>query len=220
MAWATALTDLRVKLSDSATDKLRAFKRVFGDVDGSNKRFKTFEFRRVTDFSTAVSPLGVYVNGSLISSASIATDDTASGFFTFVTAPSASDVIEASYYVQFFLDSELQSFLRLSTQWLGLGDDYNNITLGLQPAALQYAASEAYQKLAARFSEHLSETYRLEDMPDVQRQALISEYKNAAAQAREQAHGLRDEYYKRQGQPLAPLFAVNRGFVRNVVPNR
>lgn len=220
MAWLTALADSRMKLNDGPQDKIRAFKRVLGQIDGVNIRFKTFEFRRVTNFTTASAPLGIYIDQQLVMPALVATDDPTSGYFTLASAPTPGQVIEASYYVQYFLDSEITTFLRLACNWLGFGDDYTQIPGGLQAATIQYVSADAYQKLASRFSEHLSETYRLEDMPDVQRQALIAEYKEAGAQAREQAHKLRDEYYTRQGQHLAPLFAVNRGYVRNVVPNR
>lgn len=220
MAWSTAIADARMKLNDGPIDKLRAFKRVFGQIDGTNVRFKTFEFRRVTNFTTAGAPLGIYVNQIRVDAEDIATDSPESGYFTFAEAPEASDVIEASYYVQYFLDTEIETFLRLSSNWLGIGDIYDNIPQGLRPAAIQYVSAEGYQKLASRFAEHMSETYRLEDMPDVQRQALIAEYKNAAAQAREQAHQLRNEYYTRQGQHLSPLYSISAGNVRNVVPNR
>lgn len=222
MAWSTAVSDLRIKLSDGPTDKLRAYKRVFGDVDGFNARFKTLEFRRVTDFTTANSPLGVIVAGQLVPAAQIILDSPENGFFEFdpVSIPGSGLVIEATYYVQYFLDSELEAFLRFSTQWLGFGSNWVNIPDGLQPSALQYATADAYQKLASRFSEHLTETYRLEDMPDVERQRLIAEYKAAGAEAREQAHRLRDEFYKRQGQSLSPLFGLSLGRVRDVPPGR
>lgn len=220
MAWSTAVTDCRLKLNDNANDKIRAFKRVLGQIDGVNTRFKTFEFRRVSNFTTSSDPIGVYLNQALLATSAIQSDNLETGFFTLVTAPQAGDVLEATYYIQFFLDAELQVFLRLASNWLGFSDDYTGIPGGLQPAAIQYVSAEAYQKLASRFSEHLSETYRLEDMPDVTRQALIQEYKNASTDAREMAHKLRDEYYKRQGQSLSPRFAIGRGFVTNVAPNR
>lgn len=220
MSWSTAIADARMKLNDGPTDKLRAFKRVLGQIDGVNTRFKTFEFRRVTLLNAAAAPLGVYIDQVLIPGASIAVDDLMTGYFTLTTPPSPGQVLEATYFIQYFLDDEITTFLRFSSEWLGFGPDYTNLPGGLQPAAIQYVAAEGYQKLASRFSEHLSETYRLEDMPDVTRQALIAEYKEAAEKSREQAHKLRDEYYTRQGQSKAPLFAVNRGYVSNVVPNR
>ena len=220
MSWTTGVADLRLKLSDTPIDKLRAFKRVFGQIDGVNKVFKTFEYRRVTDFTTAAAPLGIYKNQVRLSAGAIASDDLGTGFFELVTAPAAGDVLEASYYVQFFLDSNLEDFLRLSTSWLGLGIDHTVIPSGLQPAALQYASAEAYQKLAMRFAEHASETYRLEDSPDVQRFKLVDEYKRMSEDCRKEATVLRDQYYTRQGQSLQPLFAVNRGNVRDVAPPR
>lgn len=220
MAWTTAIADSRMKLNDGPSDKLRAFKRVLGQIDGVNTRFKTFEFRRVTNFTTASAPLGIYIDQQLIMSTEVALDDPQSGYFILSTPPNAASVVEATYYVQYFLDAEIETFLRFTSNWLGFSDDYTQIPGGLQPAAIQYVSAEGYQKLASRFSEHLSETYRLEDMPDVQRQALIAEYKEAAAQARDQAEHLRNEYYTRQGQHLAPLFAINAGRVPNVVPNR
>ena len=220
MAWTTALDDLRLKLSDTPLDKLRAFKRVFGQIDGNNQVFKTFEYRRVTDFTAAEAPLGIYINQVRIDAGQISSDDLQTGFFTLATPPEPGDVLEATYYTQFFFDQNLQDFLRLATQWLGLGVDYANIPAGLQPSALQYAAGEAYQKLAMRFAEHLSETYRLEDAPDAERFKLVDEYKRMSADCRNEATTLRDQYYTRQGQSLQPLFGVNRGNVRDVAPPR
>jgi len=224
MSWTTALDDLRLMLNDGPTDKLRAFKRVFGTADGVNTRFKTYEFRRVTDFSTEAdgTALGVYINSEKVSNSLLESDSPESGFFTFNagTVPAPGQVVEATYYVQYFLDPELQSFLRLGQNWLGYGDDYTLTPQGLRPALLQYATGEGYQKLAMRFSEHSSETYRLEDMPDVRRTALVAEYKNAAAQAKEQAHTLRNEFYSRQGQHLSPLFGVLSPTIRDVAPRR
>lgn len=220
MSWATAIADLRTRLSDGPTDRIRAFKRVFGQIDGSNKVFKTYEFRRVTDFTAASGALGVYLNGTRLLNTAVASDDLNTGFFTLVTAPAAGDVLEATYYNQYFLDSELTTFLTLGTQWLGLGDDYNVIPSGLRPCVLSYATGEGYAKLAVRFSEHMSETYRLEDMPDVARQALIEEYKKNGIEAKDQALKARNEYYTRQGQHLQPLFGVASPRITDVAPRR
>ena len=220
MSWSTALADLRIKLSDNSNDKLRAFKRVFGQVDGTNKRFKTFEFRRVTDFTTASAPLGIYINQVLQTTAAISSDDISSGYFILASAPAVDSVVEATYYIQFFLDTELQTFLRFSSNWLGLGDDYTQVPTGLVPSALHYALGESYGKLAMRFAEHISETYRLEDAPHEDRFKIVDEYKQLAKMARDEAEHFRDEYYKRQGQHLAPLYGLNLGAVREVAPNK
>lgn len=220
MSWATAIADMRLKLSDNPNDKLRAYKRVFGQIDGTNTVFKTFEFRRITDFTLGAVPLGIYKNQVRLNTSDIASDDVTTGYFTLAAAPSGSDVIEATYYVQFFYDAELDGFLRLASNWLGLGNDYTNIAEGLRPAALQYACGEAYQKLAMRFAEHLSETYRLEDAPDANRFKLVDEYKRMGEDCRKEGENLRNQFYTRQGQSLQPLFGVNAGRVRNVEPSR
>lgn len=220
MSWLTAAADLRVKLSDGPTDKLRAFKRVFGEINGTNTVFKTFEFRRVTDFTTAGAPLGVYLNQVRLAPAAITSDSIETGFFTLAVAPSSTDVLEATYYTQHFLDAELDEFLRLSANWLLGSDDHTAVPVGLRPSALQYAMADAFGKLAMRFAEHLSETYRLEDTPDPKRFEMVAQYKQASEQAREMAHKLRDEFYKRQGQSLSPLYGTAVGAVRNVAPNR
>jgi len=226
MSWTTALTDLRLLLNDGPTDKIRAFKRVFGTVDGANAVFKTLEFRRITDFTTVdeTGPLGIYINGEKFGPIALPLtyDDPGSGYFKFdlLSIPIAGAVVEATYYIQYFLDPELQVFLRLAQNWLGFGDDYSAIPQGLRPAALQYAAAEGYQKLAIKFSSHLSETYRLEDMPDVKQMALLSEFKQAADTARQQAQQLRNEYYSRQGQSLSPLFGVYSPAIKDVPPRR
>jgi hypothetical protein len=71
-----------------------------------------------------------------------------------------------------------------------------------------------------RFAEHISETYRLEDAPTEDRFRIVEQYKTLAEQSHREAKEFRDEYYKRQGQPLAPIYGIARGAVRDVGPNR
>jgi hypothetical protein len=224
MSWTTAVDDLRTKLSDGPTDKLRAFKRVFGDVNGTNERFKTLEFRRVTNFVTVdySSNLGIYINGARVTPDYISMDDPETGFFAFDAAyiPTSGMVIEATYYLQWFLDAELESFLRIATNWLGLGDTYANIQPGLRPAALLYATADAFTKLASRFSETMSETYRLEDMPDAKRFEIIAAWKASAKESMDAAITARNDFYSRQGQNFAPLYGMAVGAVRGVGPSR
>jgi hypothetical protein len=218
MAWADPIGDLRIKLSDGATDRLRAYKKVFGNQNGANKVFKTFEYRRVTDFTTAISPLGVYKNGSI---QVVSSDDLATGYFTLQSAPSETDELVATYYMQYFLDSELNSFLRLATNFLAYGDDPTSIPGGLQNGALEFAAAEAYQKLAMRFADKMSDVYRLEDLPDKEREAMVMAFREASEKARAESVKIRNDFYdNRQGQALAPLFGSIRGNVRDVAPNR
>lgn len=218
MAWLNAVAELRTALSDGATDRIRYRKRVFGDRNSVNVAFKTFEYRRLTNFTTAVAPMGVYLNGVLVP---VSSDDlTITGEFNLATAPGPTDLIEATYYFQWFVDSELDSFLLQAVRWLGLGEDYNSVADGLKPAALRYAMFEAYSKLALRYAERISEIYRLEDAPDPKELAVVGEYQKSADMYLKQAETMRKGYYTRQDQPLAPLYGVIRGRAKEVTPPR
>lgn len=216
--WLTSTSDLRIKLSDGPTDKLRSYKRVFGQINGTNDLFKTFEFRRVTDFTSSTAPLGVYVNDAPVGAA--ASDDPATGYFTLTSPPVDGDVVNCTYYIQWFLDTELDQFLLTATNWLGFADNVINTPEGLRPSSLNYAAGEAYQKLALRWAENISETYRLEDSPDPKRFEIVKQYQDAAQNFKEEARKLRDDFYTRQGQSLSPLFATVQGRITPVVPRR
>lgn len=216
MSWTTAVDDLRRLLSDGAKDRLRHRKRVFGTINGTNLVFKTLEFRRVTDFTTATAPEGVYVDGLTVA---VASDDLASGEFTLATAPLDGSVVEATYYMQWFTDAELLGFLTDAAYWL-LIDQPTNIPAGLRPAALHYGAQEAYQKMALRWAENLSETYRLEDAPGENAFEIVDKYRQAAMDMHKKSVDLRDGYYTRSGKNLSPNFASIAGRVVDPVPKR
>lgn len=216
MAWTTAVAELRTFLSDGDTDKLRYRKRVINSPNGTITEFKTFEFRRISNFTTAAAPIGVYVNGVAVT---VDADFPDTGVFDLTTAPPADgDVIEATYYIQWFLDAELSTFLVKASQWLLQGADFTMIGDGLQPAVMSYAAHVGYQKLAVRWAEHMSETYRTEDAPDKERMKLMDQYAKMAETLLKEATKLRDSYYTRSGQSLAPLHTSIPGRVREVVP--
>lgn len=214
--WTTANAELRRKLNDGTTDKLRYFKKLVGQVDGSNTVFKSFEFRRLTDFSASpAAPLGVYVNNALVA---VASDSPEVGAVTLAAAPASRSTVEAIYYLQWFTDTELDDFLVDSSRWLGGADDFTNVAIGLRPAALEYAACEAYGKLAAKAAENLSDTYRLEDAPDADKKTPVDYWKSLADGACARAEKLRDDFYSRQGQSNAPLFGVAGRGARRVAP--
>ena len=217
MSWSTAAQDLRVLLSDGPTDKLRAFKNIFGQQNGSNKIFKTFEFRRLTDFSATgnAAPLGIYIDNVLQAPSAVTWDDLNSGHFYLSTAPTDDQHIMCSYYIQWFTDAEIEGFLSRACNWLGLGDDYSLIPTGLKTAALKYSEHEAYQKLSLRFAENIVETFRLQDAPDEKRMAIVTAYQEAAKQKFKEAEQSRDDFYKRKGRPLAPIFDTASGNIKN-----
>lgn len=215
--WINAKPDLRRTLNDGDTDKLYHRKAVFGQVNGTNADFKTLEKRRVTNLTTATAPLGVYVNGVI---AAVTTDDLEVGQFTLGTPPTGGDIVEATYYVQFFLDSELDGFLADSSEWLGNNGDPLLTQEGLRPASLQYSAYLAYQKLAMRFHENLSTTYRLEDAPTEGNIKYLEWLNSMADGFLKRATSLRQNFYARNDQASAPLYAVAIGAVPRNVPNR
>lgn len=219
MAWANPINDLRILLSDGPTDKLRANKAVMGNQNGVNATFKTFEFRRQNDFSAAssVSPIGISINGSMVSPSAVAVDDPLTGFFSL--APSAvgvNDQVTTTYYVQWFIDSELDFFLQQSSLWLGATSDYTMTADGLKDAALKFATSNAYMKLSLRYAEDMAmETYRLQDTKDDKRMDIVTAYQNASKQALKAANDSRNDFYTRKGKPLSPISGTITGNVRN-----
>lgn len=215
MSWDTANLDLRTFLSDGDKDKLAFRKQVLGELDSVNVVFKTFEFRRVTDFTQSSSPLGVYLNGVLLGS--VASDDTDTGIFVLNQAPGVSDRLEAAYYYQWFLDAEINDFILKASNWLGILDP-KTIPFGLQSAALHFGAQSAYLKQAMRWRLNSSATYRMEDAPDPKQKGLTDEYTRLAEFMNKKAHSLRDDFYTRQGQSLQPLTGYSLGRVFDPTP--
>lgn len=218
MTWADPVGDLRKLLSDGPTDKLRYRKKVLNPQNGVNVTFKTFEFRRITDFTTATAPAGVYVDDVL---AVVSADDpSGTGEFTLATPPTDGQVVRATYNIQWFTDDELIEFLTTAAQWIGVSDDYTEIPSGLQPAAKEFAAHQAYQKLVLRWSENMSDVYQLFDAPDERKFDPIKTYMDISKAKFDLATKMRDDAYTRKGQALAPRSGIVPGYVQQVAPNR
>jgi len=220
MAWTTAIADFRIQANDGPTDKLRHRKAVFGTLSRStaivkNTVFKTLEFRRITDFTAPTGVEGVFVNGVL---ATVSADDREVGQFTLATPPEDGQELNATYYIQFFTDAEISFFLNQASQWLGGGEDFLNVAVGLRPGAIQYGIYQGFTKLAQKWHENQSQTYRLEDAPNKENIEYLNWLNSMADNALKRATTIRDEFYTRQGQSKAPLFAIARGMVRNVTP--
>lgn len=205
MAWTNAVAELRANLSDGPTDRMRWRKKTLGEPSGLE--FKTFEFRRVTNFTTAVAPEGVYVNGSLLPASGISADYPEIGAFYLVDPVTAGGMlVEATYYIQFFLDSELDTFLTESAQWLNLGSDYTGIPDGLKPAARSYAMHLAFVKLANRWMERTAEQFRLEDSENPSNEGNTDSYSKLADMYLKEAIKKRNDFYERAGAQLEPNF--------------
>lgn len=215
MAWPTSNSDLRTLLSDGPTDKLRYRKKFVDQVDGVNTTFKTLEMRRLTNFVTNTDPtFGVFVNGVGVP---VVSDVPDVGQTVLVTAPVNGAYVEATYYIQWFLDTELTLFLTQAAQWLGFLTP-DQIPPGLQPSATYYGAQEAYHKLALRWAETLSETFRLEDAPSDRTKTPVDNYRMMASDAKKKSVELRDQFYSGKGQEKKPLTASLLGGVGRIVP--
>lgn len=221
--WPDPVGDLRKYLSDGPTDKLAWDKKVIGIQNGLNRRYKTFEIRRVTAFVDVEDddPTGVFLNYEKID---IDSEDLDSGMFVISPSeatPNDGDTLTATYYYQWFTDDELNTFLTSAAQFALNINAFNQIQLGLQMAATEYAAATAYQKLAARFAQNYHEQYQLYDAPDEKRQTPAQAFMAIAEKKFKLAFELRDDFYNgRKGQASAPITATIRGRVRDVPPNR
>lgn len=228
MGWTTtaqAIIELRDILKDNATDKLCVQKEVIGPVDGVNTLFSTFEYRRVTNFTQASGstfPVGLWKNGTLLNATGCTLDDPQSGAFQLVAAPSntSRDKMRATYYYQWFVDSELDAFLQHASSWLGFSTTYTNIDNGLNPACLRYAAQEAYEACAMKYSQRAAEKFQLEDTATDVILKSVDAFREMADNFLSKAETFRDDFYKRQGQSNAPLYNLAVGAVRDPVPRR
>lgn len=227
MAWASsavAISALRTLIFDGPVDKM-ADKDLIGRRDGTNKIFKTFEYRRVTSFMVASSPIGIYKNGTILPVSSIASDDTGTGsqgtgLIGLVTAPVSTDSLKAVYFYQWFQDSDLDGFLQNAASWLGFGTTYATLPDGLNAAALRFAAQEAYLAAAMKYSTRVSEVYKVEDGPAEDISKSIDSFRAMASDFMDKARDLRDDYYTRSGASKAPSFGFALGTIRDPQPRR
>lgn len=222
----TAITALRELVKDNLTDKLAFNKQLVSPaVDGVNLIFKSFEQRRLTNFTQSASfafPLGVYINGTNIGFGKVTNDDIESGILALDASvvPNNRDSVRATYYYQWFIDSELDQFFQNASNWLTLGPIYINVPDGLNIALLRFAAQEAYTAVAAKYMVRMSQVYKMEDAPNEDVLKSIQGFKDLASSFMKDATQLRDDYYTRAGQSLQPLFSLGLGGVRDPVPRR
>ncbi len=224
MAWTTAISDLRKLLFDDTDGKYFYRKKMLGEVNGVNLAFKSFEPRRLTDFTTAVGPLGIYVSGTILNASVVASDDVITGevFLKPGNAPLDGKVVEATYYQQQFTDAELNTFLtQTSKSFLQLGEDFSQIPDNLQQAALNYTASQCLMMLAMRWTNRASDTFLLQDAPKKESQGVAKSFSDLAQVFMKSATTMRnDAYSTRAGQTLQPNFRTNPGRVSAVTPRR
>jgi hypothetical protein len=217
----TAINDLRTLLSDEGDDRYTYRHHCFGQVDGVNLQFKTFFRRRVTDFTMAsTGGAGVYVEGQQVLAANIGWDNQESGEFAFASTgvtPTEGQTVEASYYYQWFDDTELDTFLQIAGRWLQSNNDYTQVSPQLVDALIKYAASQAYAKLAQRWRAYMSQEYRVEDAPKDSPTYNTNDFLQLSKYFRAEALASRTEFMEtRQGRALQPLFGSISGRVRSL----
>jgi hypothetical protein len=214
----TARSELRILISDNINDKQAYRKEVFGDIDAANTVYKTLEDRRVTDFTTAVAPQGVYLDNTIVAPSDVIKDDVVTGEFVLRTAPAQPKKVRATYYSQWFLDVEIDQFIVSASQWCLSQDAITGIPDGLIPAVLHFAAGEAYLKLSLKWARRLSEEFRTEDAEDKERFGIVQAYQASAKAEKATAQNFRQNYYQRNDQARAPLYTSTAGNVRRVQP--
>lgn len=218
MSWTDSVLDLRNLISDGPTDKFSYRKQVVGDADGVNISFKTSESKRITNFSqTLTPPQGIYVNGALVT---VTTDYPTEGEFVLALAPANGSRIEATYYSQWFDDTQIGRFLTSAVQWCMSISDITAVPDGLQPATLHYAASEAYKTLSLLFVRSLSSTYKFEDDKSDGVNPVAKTYANSAKTELALAEAIREQYFKRNDQYMAPYSRSLQGRVPSVQPKK
>lgn len=216
-----ARVSLRVLIGDDENSKYSHKKKVYGKINGTNKVFRTFNVKRITDFTKANQfPVGIYLNNSLIPSSQVVKDDVISGEFELSIAPGVNDVLEASYYYQDFLDDELDGFLKNSSFWLGYDGTIASVPNGLLPALLHYSAHEAFMRMSHLTMRRLSDVYKSEDQINEEERKQSSFYFEMSERFLEMAIELRNSFYSGKGQENKPSFSIIRGRHRNVEPQR
>ena len=218
----TAIPDLRLLLSDQGDDRYNYRHDCFGKIDGINAQFKTFFRRRVTNFTVAsTGGEGIYVDGTQVLSTSIAWDNQETGEFAFSSSggviPQDGSAVEASYYYQWFDDSEMDTFLQQSSRWLQGFNDYTLTPPPLIDALIKYAASQGYAKMAQKWRTYMSQEYRVEDAPKDSPVYNTNDFLQLSKYFRAEALASRTEYMEtRQGRALQPISGSIRGRVRSL----
>jgi len=148
----SAVSNLRSLLGDNPSDKYEFKTDVFPTPDGVTRRFFVGQTRLVPD------TLEVYHNGVHLQAVSGAVVDTAKGEFTYEgpDGPIRRGLLQASFYFQWFTDSDLEAFLTEAAQMLNFESPSGDFAIGLRPTLLSWACYNAYMRKAAEFAETVS----------------------------------------------------------------
>lgn len=210
-----AVADLRRFLNDGPTDRPVKGKPVVGRIDGINTDFITWDDRLVDG------TLRVMDNNLFLPDTAVALVDPILGEFTITPAPATNHTILGVYYFQFFLDTEMVEALQMATESIASSDDITSVPVGFRPAALAFASSWAYEKQSMRWTQRLSNRFRVEDEPvdkDVAMRPKL--FKEWADDFWDKGVKFRDDVYTRQGRRNVPAIARTSPFLPPVAPRR
>ncbi len=220
MSYNAALLELRQMLADTPQHKRATRKKLLGQVDGNNVSFVSYD-KRIVDGT-----FQAYVNDGPVSAN---VTDLVAGEIEFAAAPDQNSKVTASYYWQWWLDSELITFLNKGAELTGQFNNnipdkaYLQIEPGLKNAALQFALSVAADSLANYLltRKHSGEFLLEQDKGTDEGMAdVIRAMTDMSSKAYKKAMDLRDDFYKRQGRRNKPSFGYKLPITKKYGPNR
>lgn len=210
-----AVADLRRFLNDGPTDRPVKGKPVIGRVDAINTTFITWDDRLVDG------TLRVMDNNLVLPDTAVTLVDSITGEFTITPPPALTHTILALYYFQYFLDADMVEALEMATESISSSDDITTVAVGFRPAALAFASSWAYEKQSMRWTQRLSNRFRVEEEPtdkDVSERPKL--FKLWADDFWEKGVKFRDDVYTRQGRRNVPSIARTSPFLPPIAPRR
>jgi hypothetical protein len=144
-ALSSARASLRSLLGDGAADHYEFRSVAYPAPDGVTRRFFAGQPRLVED------SLAVYAGSVDVTPAASGVDWT-KGEFLLATAPSASVEVHASFYYQWFTDTELDEFLTAGAGLLNY-DGVTTVVIGLRGAVLDFACYYAAMRKAMEYAD-------------------------------------------------------------------
>lgn len=221
MSYTAAVTELRQMLSDTAIHKRSSRKALLGDINGENKKFRTYDKRIIED------SLEVYVAGAKVSGTVV--DDAVAGELSLASPPDKNTQVQASYYWQWWVDDEIKTFLNKGAEAVSQNSTatpdtaYLQIPSGLKNGALNLAAAIALRSLInfLIMRKHSQEFVIEQDVNnDENFGPSIDAMRRLADTYWDTGIAMRDDFYKRQGQRNVAAFAIKKGKITQYGPTR
>lgn len=210
MSYTQAITELRQLLGDTDKDKRSSRKKLIGNVDGDNKKFRAYDKRIVED------TLEIFVNGTIVP---FSLDSANSSEIILNSAPEPNSKIEASYYWQWWNDDELKTFLKMGAESLGVVDETNlkiweTVPDGLRGSLLYYAASHSVRRqIMFMINRRHSGEFLLEQDKggDEGFAELIKALEMTYEMFAKTGKSERDDFIQKRGQQKNPAFKLKAG---------